>query len=98
MAIELVRSDQLEAMPTVEAIGVAQLQGLEFDTATGLEIMGLLQDMTRTGERAAFVVTHDTRLEKFATRVDHITDGILTVGKPVAPTPQPAPEPALTQQ
>lgn len=56
------------------------------DTATGLEIMTLLQEMTRTGERAAFIVTHDTRLAKFATRVDRITDGILTVGPHQSPT------------
>jgi len=56
------------------------------DTATGLEIMSLMQEMTRTGERAVFIVTHDTRLEKFATRVDRITDGILTVGPPQTPT------------
>jgi len=67
------------------------------DTATGLEIMSLMQEMTRTGERAVFIVTHDTRLEKFATRVDRITDGVLTVGAPQTPTnsqPSPVAEPA----
>ncbi|HYG77954.1 MAG TPA: ABC transporter ATP-binding protein [Planctomycetota bacterium] len=53
------------------------------DTATGLEIMELLKEQTRTGTKACFVVTHDPRLEKFATRVDRITDGILNVGAPV---------------
>lgn len=69
------------------------------DTATGLEIMSLMQEMTRTGERAVFIVTHDTRLEKFATRVDRITDGILTVGAPTttpALPPQTTGEPALS--
>jgi len=52
------------------------------DTATGLSIMELLKEETRSGGKAAFVVTHDPRLEKFATRVDKISDGILTVGTP----------------
>lgn len=50
------------------------------DTHTALEIMALLRELTRKGNKAAYVVTHDTRLEPFATRVDHITDGVLTVG------------------
>lgn len=49
------------------------------DTSTGLSIMELLRDEIRGGRKAAFVVTHDPRLEKFATRVDHITDGRLEV-------------------
>jgi putative ABC transport system ATP-binding protein len=50
------------------------------DTATGLSIMELLKEEVHSGNKAAFVVTHDPRLEKFATRVDRITDGALTVG------------------
>jgi putative ABC transport system ATP-binding protein len=50
------------------------------DTTTGMSIMELLKEETRNGRTAAFVVTHDPRLERFATRVDHITDGVLTVG------------------
>lgn len=53
------------------------------DTHTALDIMELLRDLTRKGHKAAYVVTHDTRLEPFATRVDHITDGVLTVGAPL---------------
>jgi len=53
------------------------------DTATGLEIMELLKEQTRSGNKAVLVVTHDPRLERYATRVDRITDGILTVGAPV---------------
>ena len=49
------------------------------DTNTGLQIMELLRQEVSGGRKAAFVVTHDPRLEKFATRVDHITDGCLTV-------------------
>ena len=52
------------------------------DTQTGLSIMELLKEETRDGNKAAFIVTHDPRLEKFATRVDRITDGMLTVGTP----------------
>jgi putative ABC transport system ATP-binding protein len=52
------------------------------DTTTGLEIMQLLKEQTLKGNRAAFVVTHDPRLERFATRVDRITDGTLSVGNP----------------
>jgi putative ABC transport system ATP-binding protein len=37
--------------------------------------------------KAAYVVTHDMRLEPFATRVDHITDGVLTLGAPVPARP-----------
>ena len=50
------------------------------DTHTALEIMALLKELTRKAHKAAYVVTHDTRLERFATRVDHITDGVLTLG------------------
>lgn len=53
------------------------------DTTTGLEIMDLLKEQTRGGAKACFVVTHDPRLERFATRVDRITDGVLTVGAPI---------------
>lgn len=54
------------------------------DTHTGLSIMELLKEETRSGRKAVFCVTHDIRLEPFATRVDHIIDGILT---PDARTP-----------
>lgn len=50
------------------------------DTATGLSIMALLREQTLEGRKAVFVVTHDPRLERFATRVDYILDGVLTVG------------------
>lgn len=60
------------------------------DTTTGLEIMQLLKDQTRKRDRAAFIVTHDLRLERFATRVDRITDGVLTAGTPIAATNAPA--------
>ena len=50
------------------------------DTATGIAIMELIKEETRSGRKAAFVVTHDPRLERFATRVDRITDGMLTAG------------------
>jgi putative ABC transport system ATP-binding protein len=52
------------------------------DTATGLSIMELLKEETRGGKKGALIVTHDPRLERFATRVDRITDGVLTVGHP----------------
>ena len=55
------------------------------DTETGLAIMELLKEETRAGKKAAFVVTHDTRLERFATRLDRITDGTLTIGGSVKP-------------
>jgi putative ABC transport system ATP-binding protein len=55
------------------------------DTHTALEILDLMRDLTRKGNKAAYVVTHDPRLERFATRVDHITDGELVVGKPARP-------------
>jgi putative ABC transport system ATP-binding protein len=61
------------------------------DTKTGLEIMTLLKEMTADGERAAFIVTHDPRLERFATRVDRISDGILDVGAPREPGSVPPP-------
>ncbi|MCZ7648862.1 MAG: ABC transporter ATP-binding protein [Planctomycetota bacterium] len=53
------------------------------DTATGLSVMALLRDEVLAGRRAALVVTHDPRLERFATRVDHITDGKLTIAAPL---------------
>lgn len=48
------------------------------DTHTGLSIMKLLKEETEAGRKAVFCVTHDVRLEPFATRVDHIIDGVLT--------------------
>jgi putative ABC transport system ATP-binding protein len=54
------------------------------DTHTGLSIMQLLKEETEAGRKAVFCVTHDVRLEPFATRVDHIIDGVLT---PDARTP-----------
>ena len=54
------------------------------DTHTGLAIMELLKNETLAGRKAVFCVTHDVRLEPFATRVDHIIDGVLT---PDARTP-----------
>lgn len=51
------------------------------DTTTGLAIMNLLKEESLSGRKAVFVVTHDPRLERFATRVDRITDGVLTVGQ-----------------
>ncbi|MBE7464762.1 MAG: ABC transporter ATP-binding protein [Planctomycetes bacterium] len=53
------------------------------DTATGLQIMALLRDEVMQGRKAALVVTHDPRLERFATRVDHIVDGKLNVASPL---------------
>jgi ABC-type lipoprotein export system ATPase subunit len=52
------------------------------DTTTGQSVMELLKEETRAGKKACFVVTHDPRLERFATRVDRITDGTLSVGMP----------------
>jgi putative ABC transport system ATP-binding protein len=57
------------------------------DTHTALEIMGLLRELTQKGNKAAYVVTHDTRLEHFATRVDRITDGVLTIGGKITAKP-----------
>lgn len=56
------------------------------DTHTGLSIMSLLRDECMNGRKAVFVVTHDPRLERFATRVDRITDGVLTIGNGVEHT------------
>lgn len=50
------------------------------DTHTGLSIMNLLREECLTGRKAVFVVTHDPRLERFAVRVDRITDGVLSTG------------------
>ena len=63
------------------------------DTATGLSIMELLKQETASGNCAAFIVTHDPRLERFATRVDRITDGIHSAGplKTAESTPVPIP-------
>ena len=52
------------------------------DTTTGISIIELLRDEARTGRKAVLVVTHDPRLEKYATRVDKMTDGVLTGGMP----------------
>jgi ABC-type lipoprotein export system ATPase subunit len=68
------------------------------DTHTGLAIMQLLKEETQAGRKAVFAVTHDLRLERFATRVDHLIDGVLEVaagglsgGEPTATPPDAAP-------
>ena len=53
------------------------------DTKTGIEIIELLRDEARSGRKAVLVVTHDPRLEKYATRLDRISDGVHIPGAPM---------------
>ncbi len=47
------------------------------DTNTAMAIMELLNELSRRAGHALVVVTHDLRLEKFATRVIRVQDGVL---------------------
>ena len=49
--------------------------------------MAILSAIAKKRGRAVLVVTHDTRLFKFADRILHIEDGALT--REQAPMPQP---------
>jgi putative ABC transport system ATP-binding protein len=51
------------------------------DWNSGLAIMRLLQDLAHQRGRAVVLVTHDSRVVKFADRIVHIEDG-RTVGQP----------------
>ena len=44
------------------------------DTRTGKEIMGILQDLNRKGVTVV-MVTHDSNIARYASRIIHITDG-----------------------
>ena len=48
------------------------------DTKTALSVMELLRELASTSGRAVVVVTHDPRLERFADRVIHVEDGLIT--------------------
>ncbi len=61
------------------------------DTTTGLQIMELLREEVQAQRKAAFIVTHDPRLETFATRVDHISDGLHSIGPKKGDTEDAAP-------
>lgn len=49
------------------------------DSRHGLAAMELLTDLSRQGEQACLIVTHDHRLEQFADRVLEIEDGKVVV-------------------
>jgi len=49
------------------------------DTHTAMEVMTLFEEIGQQQGRAWLMVTHDVRLEKFATKVVHIQDGELVM-------------------
>jgi putative ABC transport system ATP-binding protein len=51
------------------------------DTASGASIMQLLSDLHRSG-KTVIVVTHDTRMRQFATRIVELLDGCIVDGNP----------------
>lgn len=46
------------------------------DTATGIEVMAIFQELHRTG-RTIIVVTHEPEVSRYAERVVHIRDGVI---------------------
>ena len=62
------------------------------DTASGASIMQLLSDLHRSG-KTVIVVTHDTRMRQFATRIVELLDGCIVDGSlSAAPSTAPAVE------
>jgi putative ABC transport system ATP-binding protein len=55
------------------------------DAANGHEVMAILSAIAKKRTRAVLVVTHDTRLFKFADRILHIEDGAITREEPNVP-------------
>lgn len=53
------------------------------DTASGASIMQLLSDLHRSG-KTVVVVTHDARMQQFATRIVELLDGCVVDGAPAA--------------
>lgn len=45
------------------------------DHATGHKIMELLKELVKTKNLTCIVVTHDTRIQKYADRIDYLEDG-----------------------
>lgn len=57
------------------------------DVATGKQILSLLRQTTRTGDRSVFLVTHNSEISKMADRVIRLRDGEVIDD---APNPAPA--------
>ncbi len=54
------------------------------DHETGLQVMGLLRELAVGGDRSLLIVTHDSRIFKFADRVAHMDDGRIEQVVPAA--------------
>jgi putative ABC transport system ATP-binding protein len=50
------------------------------DSHSGLEVMGLLRQLTSERGKTAIVVTHDQRIFQFADRVLHLDEGRISAG------------------
>jgi putative ABC transport system ATP-binding protein len=54
------------------------------DHATGQLVLGILRDLTRESGKSLLVVTHDSRIFRFADRIAEMNDGrVVQVGRPV---------------
>ena len=68
------------ALVTAPAIILADEPTGNLDSATGIEILGLLSELSREG-RTLILVTHDPRIASFAHRILYMEDGMI-VAKP----------------
>jgi putative ABC transport system ATP-binding protein len=59
------------------------------DGQAGQAVMTLLRDLAVAEDRAAIVVTHDPRVYRFADRVVHMEDGLISKVESVSPQGQP---------
>ena len=58
--------------------GAATVSTHVLDTATGREILKLIQDLHERLSSTVVIVTHDSRMEPYAHRVIHMADGRIT--------------------
>lgn len=68
------------ALVTQPAVILADEPTGNLDSKTGVEIMHLLKELNDEG-RTIIVVTHDSNVARFATRICNMRDGILTEGE-----------------
>jgi putative ABC transport system ATP-binding protein len=70
------------ALVTEPAVLLADEPTGNLDSATGKEIMSLLAELHEEG-KTIIMVTHDTNIARYASRICTMRDGMLTEGEPV---------------
>jgi putative ABC transport system ATP-binding protein len=68
------------ALITQPAVILADEPTGNLDSKTGVEIMHLLKELNEEG-RTIIVVTHDANVARYANRICHLHDGVLTEGE-----------------